>query len=271
MLTSFRKAQQSSIARLAALESTGALPAPYAGARLPFAAGLKKRGPGAVIAEYKRASPSLGDINLGLEPEEVASLYARAGASAFSVLTEGAHFKGDVDFLARMAGPGLPMLRKDFLLHPLQVEETAATPASALLLIVRMHDAAALVAMLNAAKRFGLEAVIEVFSRDDLNKARQALAESETVAGGLPAIIQVNNRDLDTLILSETPSRELITLKRDEEIWISASGVTRRDQVIERARLGFDAVLVGSSIMRERDPGEALARLTGTAWVEKGQ
>jgi indole-3-glycerol phosphate synthase len=220
---------------------------------------LREKGPGALIAEFKRASPSAGVINLTLEPEEIAAAYAGAGAAALSVLTEEAHFQGRLDYLARMEGPGLPLLRKDFLLHPLQVAETAATPASALLIVVRMLADDELSALLRATQSAGLEAVLEVFHPGDLERARSSLAGIRATA----AVIQVNNRDLKTLALDFSLSRTLIRLREAREIWISASGVSRREDVEERRDLGFDAVLIGSSLMSGSDPGAALAALAG--------
>ena len=265
MLERFRAAQAPAVERLVQLERRGALPGPYAGPRPSLAGALAARGPGALIAEYKRASPSRGDINLTLEPEDAARAYAEAGATALSVLTEQVWFKGHISYLDRMATAGLPLLRKDFLIHPLQVRETAATPASALLLIVRMLDDAMLAAMLADARSAGLEAVLEVFDRKDLDRARAALDASgpnaSGPAGAGPAIIQVNNRDLDTLRVDASTSRTLIALKRAGEVWISASGASRPEDVAERAALGFEGVLVGTALMDGPDQKEALARL----------
>lgn len=259
MLEKFRLAQLPRIERLQALEKSGALPAPYPGHRPSLAAGLRAVGPGALIAEYKRASPSAGAINLSLSPEETALAYASAGAAAISVLTEEVYFQGDIAYLQRMLAPGLPLLRKDFLIHPLQARETAATPASALLLIARMLPGRLLRDMAAATREAGLEAVLEVFDKADLERAREALQS----VGFLPAIIQVNNRDLQTLKVDEAVSRRLIMEKLEQEIWISASGAERREQIEERAALGFDAVLAGSFLMAGGNPGAALAALTG--------
>jgi indole-3-glycerol phosphate synthase len=262
MLEHFRKAQQAPVRRLLALEQNRALPAAYAGERLPFAAALKSGGANAVfpvIAEYKRASPSKGAINLVAGPEETAALYASRGACAISVLTEEENFMGHLSYLRRMAQAGLPLLRKDFLIHPLQVTETAATPASALLLIVRMLDADVLAAMLRRALECGLEAVLEVFDPEDLQRAREVLQET----GAQPAIIQVNTRDLQFMRVDETISRQLIKCRENGEIWISASGITRRQEVEERLDLGYDAVLAGTALMSSPNPGETLAQLTG--------
>lgn len=251
MLDMFRAAKVKEVASLIELSAKGAMPPPYAGPRPPFAAGLKAAGPLPVIAEYKRASPSRGDINLTATPESVARAYANAGAGAISVLTEEDHFKGSLDFLARMAGPGLPLLRKDFILHPLQVVQTAATPASAFLIIVRMINDAALETLLREAKRQGLEAVTEVFSEADLERAQRVSA----------SIIQVNNRDLDSLKTDLAVSRSLVERKQAHEFWITASGIESHERLASLLDLGFDAALVGTSLMRGNDPGRELAEL----------
>ena len=268
MLERFRAAQAPAVERLLELEKRGRLPGLLSGPRPSLAAALVKKGPGAVIAEYKRASPSKGDINLELEPEQAAREYAAAGAAALSVLTEQVWFKGHISYLERMAGPGLPLLRKDFLIHPLQVRETAATPASALLLIVRMLDDDTLRTMLADSHRAGLEAVLEVFDAVDLDRAREALART----GAAPAIIQVNNRDLDTLNVNAETSRTLIKGKHPDEVWISASGAATAEYVVERAALGFEGVLIGTALMAGPDPKGALARLAavGTAGEAAG-
>ncbi len=253
MLEKFRKAKADEIKALHRAAESESLPAPWQGKRVSFSGSLRDCGPGAVIAEYKRASPSKGEINLSLSPEAIASKYAASGAAAISVLTERTYFKGELGFLKAMTGPGLPLLRKDFLFDPLQVAETAATPASALLLIVRMFENSAhLAEMINAARKAGLESVVEIFAPEELEMAREAGAD----------IIQVNNRDLDTLATDLDNSREMIR-RKGSELWICASGIETSGQVREMAGLGFDAVLVGTSLMRENDPGAALKSLTG--------
>lgn len=256
MLERFRVAQLPGITRLHRLAEAGQLPQPWSGVRPGFSAALASAGAPAVIAEYKRASPSRGAINLTLTPADAARMYAEGGAAAFSVLTEQAHFQGDLGFLDDMAFAGKPMLRKDFLLDPLQVVETAATRASALLLIMRMFEGAEHVrAMLAACREFELDAVCEVFDEADLDVARWAGAE----------IIQVNNRDLDRLTTDLSISRRLARQKRAGELWISASGLDAPEQLSEMAGLGFDAVLIGTSLMSQPDPGAALKRLTAVA------
>jgi len=253
MLEKFRAAKAPEIKRLKALEASQELPTPYAGPRPSFSDALLAKAPIAVIAEYKRASPSAGDINLGLSPEAVAAMYAASGAAAISVLTEETYFKGSIDYLETISGAGLPMLRKDFLLHPLQVVATAATRASALLLIVRMLTDVELADMIGLTYDLGLEAVVEVFDETDLQRAEAAGAR----------IIQVNNRDLDTLATDLAVSRRLVARKRPGRIWISASGIQTRADVLNMASLGYNAVLVGTSVMAGEDPGAALALLAG--------
>ncbi|MBG0776116.1 MAG: indole-3-glycerol-phosphate synthase [Desulfovibrionaceae bacterium] len=254
MLERFRAAKQAEIADLARLASAGRMPAPLPGKRPSFCTALTRAEGIAVIAEYKRASPSKGVINLELTPGDVARAYARAGADCLSVLTEADHFQGDLEFLDRMRPTGLPMLRKDFLLDPLQVRRTAATPASALLLIARMFDDAdGLATLLELAASFGIESVVEIFDRRDLTLARRAGAR----------IIQVNNRDLDTLETSLDVSLSLIVERRPSELWISASGVTRPEDLVLLREAGFGAALVGTFLMQGGDPEAALKHLLG--------
>jgi len=252
MLEKFRKAKQPEIERLIRLERIGGVPSKRLEPRPSFADALAGKH-GAVIAEYKRASPSKGEINLELTPESVAAAYAASGAAAISVLTEEVYFKGALNYLETMSRFKTPLLRKDFILHPLQVLETASTAASALLLIVRMLPGDALRDLLELTRAQGLDAVVEAFDEADLDRAQETGA----------SIIQINNRDLDKLTTDLGISERLIRKKRPGEIWISASGIFTRDEVNHMAGLGFEAVLVGTSLMAGGDPGAALAELTG--------
>lgn len=246
MLDKFRRAKVPEVEALHIAEGEGRLPAPYTGVRPSFADAIRADEKGMkVIAEYKRASPSKGDINLGLSAEEVAKMYASGGASAISVLTEKEYFKGSTEYLEVIRSCGLPMLRKDFLVDPLQVVETAATPASALLVIVRMFESDQLLKkMIDDSYAAGLDPVVEAFDLADLDRAQAAGA----------GIIQVNNRDLDTLGIDMKRSIEYIKRKKDGEIWICASGINEPEDCSQMASLGYDAVLVGTSIMSSPDP-----------------
>ena len=251
MLEQFRQAKKAEIATLMALAAKGAMPRPFSGPRPCFTAMLRAKGFPAVIAEYKRASPSKGEINLSFSPEEAARAYAHAGAGALSVLTEQEYFKGDVAYLARMTEPGLPLLRKDFVLHPLQVDQTAASPASAVLLIVRMLDDPTLRALVFRCLDLGLEAVVEVCGEKDLWRARRIGA----------SCILVNNRDLQTLRVDLATSRSLAAFKDRGEFWITASGITRHEELTDLLSFRFDAALIGSSLMGGVNPGQELAAL----------
>jgi len=254
MLDKFRQAKQPEIESLRRDFAEGRVPAVYQGERPSFIDAIRAKGPGAVIAEFKPSSPSQGVIREHANPLDFADIYAANGAAAISVLTEHVHFGGHPDYLFLMTGPGLPLLRKDFIFDPLQVAMTASSPASAVLLIARMFASAAeLKLLVDLARMPGLAPVVEIFDQADLDAARQAGAD----------IIQVNNRDLDTLTTTLDQSRAFIRQKRDGELWISASGVSTRTQVEEMAGLGFDAVLIGTSLMRSDDPGRLLAELTG--------
>ena len=272
LLERFRKAKEAEVEALRALDAQGALPSVYEGQRPDFAVALTLRTPGsplAVVAEYKRASPSRGVICENLDVEEVARQYAAAGASAVSVLTEETFFRGRLEYLARAAdpalynGPRVPLLRKDFIFDPLQVRATAATPASALLLIVRLTpDAATLRALREQAESYGIQAVVEIFDAEDLRLARESGAR----------IIQVNARDLESLAVDRDACLHLIQAcpPADGELWIAASGMSSAEHLLAAASAGYHAALVGSALMEGGTPGEALAALLGAAAKTEG-
>jgi indole-3-glycerol phosphate synthase len=254
MLDKFREAKELEIESLRKDFIEGHLPGVYQGERLSFVDAIKAKGPGAVIAEFKPASPSKGIIRPDANPMDFAAEYAKNGAAVISVLTEHKYFGGHPDFLFLMNQEGVPILRKDFIFDPLQVAMTASSPAAAVLLIARMcDDITHLQQLIEIARMPGLAPVVEIFDQADLDMARQAGAD----------IIQVNNRDLDTLETSLDQSRNFIKQKQEGELWICASGVSERAQVEEMASLGFDAILVGTSLMEAENPGEKLAELTG--------
>lgn len=233
---------------------------PWSKSRPSFSRALKAS-PLAVIAEYKRASPSRGVICESLEPEDVALQYKTSGAAALSVLTEERWFHGHISFLARMAaameksgGETLPLLRKDFIFHPVQVDATLSTPASAMLLIVRLTPASHMLRDLRErAEKGGVEAVVEVFDAKDLALARESGAR----------IIQVNARDLASLSVDRGACLSLIEKYPPlrGEIWIAASGMKCRSDIEQAAERGFSAALIGSALMEGGKPGEALSAL----------
>lgn len=267
MLEKFYAAKQSEIAMLRHDAEQGvlsvALPTPQASVRPSFHKALQnKRNIPHLIAEFKRASPSQGDIAMHLDPAEVAADYAKGGASCISVLTEESFFKGHIDYIKAVQNCTLPILRKDFIFDPLQIFQTAATPASALLLIVALTPDVKLLRQLREqAEAFSLDAVIEIFTHEELLMARESGAR----------IIQINARDLNTL---QTDRKACLTFAQQyrqckqagaNELWIAASGIETHTHLLEAHELGFDAVLVGTHLMRGGQPLEAVKKLLHSA------
>ncbi|MEI6646184.1 MAG: indole-3-glycerol-phosphate synthase [bacterium] len=204
-----------------------------------------------IIAEYKRASPSRGVINAHITPSEIARLYTEGGAQAISVLTEQKYFGGELAFLHEIAQyTHLPLLRKDFIFDELQVRDTATTPASAMLLIVALTpDASQLRDLRQLAESFGIEAVVEIFNEAELETAREAGAR----------IIQVNNRNLETLAMDMSTTLRLIRHRLPNERWIAASGIDSHEALTRLS--GYDAALIGSALMSDENPKQALASI----------
>ncbi len=207
----------------------------------------------AVIAEVKRASPSAGRI-ADAHPAERAATYEAAGASAVSVLTEPRHFDGSMaDLLAAHLSTSIPVLRKDFLVHPSQVMEARAGGADAVLLIAACLTPLELAAMLEACKDLGIGALVETHADADLEKALASGAE----------VIGVNARDLETLEVDS--ERALVALGGipADRIAVLESGISTREQVERAVGAGARAVLIGESLMRAADPGAKLRELWG--------
>ena len=221
------------------------MPAPLAGQRADFLATLSappREGlPLHVVAEFKRSSPSAGVINDTLSPADVAQQYAAGGASCMSVLTEEKYFTGHVRDLSAAAPAGLPLLRKDFIFHELQVRQTFATPAAAMLLIVALlPDAARLRALRELAEEQGIHAVVEVFTPAELELARESGAR----------IIQVNARNLETFRTDREEGLKLAALRAEGELWIAASAMSERSHLADAAAAGYHAALVGTALMQ---------------------
>lgn len=262
-LERFLWAKAGEVATLRRQNQDGRLPSPFAGQRGDFLAALRRpsgHGLPAVIAEYKRASPSRGVICRDLTAAEVARQYAQAGAAAMSVLSEERFFQGRLDYLAEAhtalmdtAHP-VPLLRKDFLFDPLQITATAATPAAALLLIVGLTpDAVLLRRLREQAEAYGIQAVVEVFDADELALARASGAR----------IIQVNARNLETLRVDCTACLDIARHfpPQDGECWIAASGMESAAHLRAAAEVGYDAALVGTALMKDGRPGATLRSL----------
>jgi indole-3-glycerol phosphate synthase len=204
-----------------------------------------------VIAELKAASPSRGVLREPFEPVELAQSL-QTGACALSVLTEGEFFRGSLKNLrdARKAIQ-LPVLRKDFIFDPWQVWETRANDADSFLLIVATLGDALLRDLLALGREIGMEALVEVHTGEELDRALAADAR----------IIGVNNRDLKTLTVNVHTSFELIGRIPDDCIAVSESGLRTHDDLVKLRAAGFDAFLIGTHLMLAPDPGAALSGL----------
>jgi indole-3-glycerol phosphate synthase len=206
-----------------------------------------------VVAEVKRRSPSAGVIREDLEPEERARLYARQGAAAISVLTDGPHFGGSMaDLRAAAASVTVPVLRKDFILDELQIVEARAAGAAAVLLIVRALSAERLPALLASARAQGLEALVEVHTRAELDRALAAGAD----------IVGVNSRDLDTFRIDMASAWALLAAVPRELVAVAESGMHGPADVERAAAAGADAVLIGTALSAASDPAGLLQALT---------
>jgi indole-3-glycerol phosphate synthase len=209
------------------------------------------------IAEIKRASPSAGPIRPGADPVAIASEYAAGGASAISVLTDRDFFDGNLAFLkeVRDSGVGVPLLRKDFLIDEYQVAEARACGADAILLIVAALDDALLRSLLAAAKDLGLDALVEVHT---IEETERAMAAGSTIIG-------VNHRNLHTFEIDMTLTAQVARIVPAGTILVGESGIKTSADVAALGRAGAHAVLVGESLMRAPSPGAALRDLLGGA------
>jgi indole-3-glycerol phosphate synthase len=224
-----------------------------------FAAALT-RGPINVIAEIKKASPSAGVLRRDFQPAPLAWGFQQAGAAAISVLTEEENFQGALAHLRdARAAVALPVLRKDFIVDSWQVWEARAANADSFLLIAAALDDAALADLLALGRELRMEPLVEVHTVEELQRARAAGAR----------IIGVNNRDLRTLEVRVETSLELIEAIPDHCIAVSESGLRSADDLRRLRAAGFDAFLIGESLMREADPGAALGRLIAAASAGK--
>lgn len=220
-----------------------------------FASSLSDRSLINTIAEFKRASPSKGVINNMADPAEMASAYSDGGAYAISVLTEEDHFGGSLDDLIRVrAAVDLPILRKDFIFDEFQIVEAAAAGADAILLIASMLNDTEIARLRSLAEdEFGLDALIEVHSFAELERAERAGA----------GLIGVNNRDLHSFDVSLDVSRDLIKHAPSNAIMVAESGLRTHEDLIELQRLGYSGFLIGESLMRSSDPAAELRKLNG--------
>jgi indole-3-glycerol phosphate synthase len=205
-----------------------------------------------IIAEHKRRSPSAGTIRPASSVSEVVQAYERGGAAAISVLTDERYFDGSLEDLREAAAAcRRPLLRKDFIIDSYQLTEAASAGASAVLLIVAALDPAALAALHGAAGERGLDVLVEVHDRAELEVACDIGAE----------IIGVNNRDLRDFSVDVERTFRLLDAMPDTAIVVAESGIGTPAQLARLHREGVHAALIGERLMREDNPASALEAL----------
>jgi indole-3-glycerol phosphate synthase len=220
-----------------------------------FAASMRETigaGRAAVIAEVKKASPSKGVLRDAFDPAAIAASYERHGAACLSVLTDERFFQGSAEALRAARGAcALPVLRKDFIVDPIQVDEARAMGADAVLLIVACLDDARLRDLEAHAHALGMAVLVEVHDGAELDRA---LRLSTPLVG-------INNRDLRTFQVSLEVTLGLLDRLPPDRLVVTESGILGRDDVQRMRARGVDAFLVGEAFMRADDPGQALASL----------
>jgi|GEM_PF-240857 len=218
----------------------------------PFEAALRRdahRQGGAVIAEYKQASPSLGPFAMGTPLLDQLQAYVDGGASAFSILAEPAYFRGSAEHIAKAVTLGVPRLYKGFVIAEAQLAEAEASGAEAVLLIARVlkeHTGA----FADAARRRGLEPLVELHNLTEVGFAQAAKAR----------LVGINARDLSTFNLG-APTADPLRRAFPEAVLIRESGLATPEDARTALRAGFDAVLIGEALMRSPDPRDFLNRI----------
>ena len=219
----------------------------------PFGEAVSRPGL-SLIAEYKRQSPSAGTLRRDADVTKVVEAFEHGGAAAISVLTEAPHFGGSLDDLRQArAASGLPILRKDFVIDPYQVYESAAIGADAILLIVAALPPASLTELHAQARSLDLDVLVEVHDE----------AELETALDIDAALIGINNRDLTDFSVDIDRTFALLSDVPAGKAVVSESGLESREQLEELERVGVDAVLIGESLLRADDIEAACRALSG--------
>jgi indole-3-glycerol phosphate synthase len=240
-----RKRVLPEVALKIAVEKKVAPPRDFAGA-LSRPSGIN------IISELKKASPSRGVIRQEYAPAALAASLEEAGAAALSVLTEEDFFSGSLaDLKEASRVTKIPILRKDFIVDPWQVWETRAAGADSFLLIAAILDDSSLRELLDLGRSLKMEALVEVHSRKELERALAAGAR----------IVGVNNRDLRDFQVHVETSLELAEAIPDDRIAVSESGLRSHDDLVRLQLAGFDAFLIGEHVMQSADPGAALREL----------
>lgn len=209
----------------------------------------------AIIAELKKASPSKGLIRSDFDASALAAEMAGAGAAALSVLTDEKFFQGSLENLrSASAAVSIPCLRKDFIVDPFQIVEARANRADAILLIVAALTDAELHSLRNEARRHELDVLCEVHDAQELDRALPLECEC----------VGVNSRDLHTFEVSLERACELATQLPESTVRVAESGIHTREDMQRLHAAGYEAFLVGESLMKQPRPGEALKKLVSS-------
>ncbi len=213
---------------------------------------LKASGPVGIIAEIKKASPSKGVIRNDFDPKRHAEEYIEGGAAALSVLTDEPFFQGSLEFLSDAASiSAVPLLRKDFIVDPYQVKEARAFGADAILIIASICEGSQMEELLDAAREFGLQALVECYTE----------AEFERLPWKKIEIVGVNNRNLNNFEVDLHRGVSILKQAPPHTVTVSESGLQKPEDLEFLAGHGIDAALIGEHFMRQEHPGKALQEM----------
>lgn len=217
-----------------------------------FINALKNAQAPAIIAEIKKASPSKGIIREDFDPKVIAQIYESNGATCLSVLTDEPYFQGHDTYLKQAKDRvKLPVLRKDFMISPYQIYESRALGADCILLIVAALDDTILRQLYDLSTNLGMDVLVEVHNQEELERALKIN----------PAMVGINNRNLKTLTVDIQTSFALKDMIPDTCIAVAESGLSKAETIKSLDIAGFNAYLVGESLMRQKDIGLALRTL----------
>lgn len=222
----------------------------------PFGQVLKINGKINIIAEVKKASPSLGIIRKDFHPVEIAQMYESSGAAAISVLTDERYFQGSLKYLTDIKNTvRLPILRKDFIIDSYQIYEARSAGADAILLIAALLSAEEIQFFLEVAEKLGMDSLVEVHSAVELEKVLETKA----------TIIGINNRDLKTFATDVKITFQLKALIPEGKVVVSESGIKSRSDMVKLQESGVHAVLIGETLMKSDNIPAKMHELLGTS------
>jgi indole-3-glycerol phosphate synthase len=205
-----------------------------------------------VIAEIKKASPSAGVIDPNFDPVRQARRYLDGGASCLSILTDVPYFQGSLSYLTKIAEFSTsPLLRKDFIIHPIQIHEAVVAGADAVLLIVAALDDETLRSLYQEARDFQLDVLVEVHDLPEMERALDLNAD----------LIGINNRNLKTFTTDLATTERLAEEVGDDVLLVSESGLKSPADCQQVLEAGANAVLIGESLMRAEDPAAAIEEI----------